>query len=74
MHGAITYIHKYSLLICLKQNGTAIDAVEAAVCELEESVNFHAGRGSLLNNKVEVECDAMIMDVKTLNTGSYYIQ
>ena len=60
----------------LKQNGgSAVDAVEAAVRVLEDNEDFNAGRGSLLNNDGEVECDAMIMEGNTLNNGSIiYLQ
>ncbi|XP_028415631.1 isoaspartyl peptidase/L-asparaginase-like [Dendronephthya gigantea] len=54
----------------LEDGGTAVDAVEAAVRHLEEDVNFNAGRGSFLNSKNKVECDAMIMDGKTLEAGA----
>ncbi|XP_028393339.1 isoaspartyl peptidase/L-asparaginase-like [Dendronephthya gigantea] len=54
----------------LQNNGTAIDAVEAAVRILEDSEYFNTGCGSLLTNDGEVECDAMIMDGNTLNTGA----
>jgi isoaspartyl peptidase/L-asparaginase-like protein (Ntn-hydrolase superfamily) len=51
----------------LQQNGgTAVEAVEAAVCDLENNEYFNAGYGSLLNNDREVECDAMIMEGHTL--------
>ena len=54
----------------LKNNGTAVDAVEKTVSILEDDHNFNAGFGSLLNVNGEVECDAMIMDGFTLNTGA----
>ena len=54
----------------LKNNGTAVDAVEKTVSLLEDSEYFNAGYGSLLNVKGEVECDAMIMDGFTLDTGA----
>ncbi|MFH1258034.1 MAG: isoaspartyl peptidase/L-asparaginase, partial [Candidatus Micrarchaeota archaeon] len=47
----------------------SIDAVEAAICLMEDSGVFDAGRGSVLNEKGEVEMDAMIMDGK-LNAGA----
>ena len=53
----------------LKQGGSAVDALEIAVRILEDSEYFNAGRGSLKNNSGEVECDAMIMDGNTMETG-----
>ncbi|XP_046844130.1 serine/threonine-protein kinase/endoribonuclease ire-1-like isoform X2 [Xenia sp. Carnegie-2017] len=54
----------------LTNGGTAVDAVEKAVSILESSDLFMIGRGSPLNSEGEVECDAMIMDGHTLNTGA----
>ncbi|XP_028401850.1 isoaspartyl peptidase/L-asparaginase-like [Dendronephthya gigantea] len=51
-------------------NGTAVDAVEAAVCYLEDNPYFNAGYGSFLTEKKEVECDAMIMDGKKMSAGA----
>lgn len=45
----------------LSQGGSALDAVEAAVCVLENDPVFDAGKGSCLNNVGEVEMDAVIM-------------
>ena len=38
---------------------------------MEEKEYFNAGRGSFVNKEGQVECDAMIMEGHTLNTGSY---
>ena len=57
------------LSVCFKQGGTAVDAVEKAVCFLEDNPNFNAGHGAVLNVKGEVECDAMIMDGSSMDTG-----
>ncbi|XP_028392649.1 isoaspartyl peptidase/L-asparaginase-like [Dendronephthya gigantea] len=54
----------------LRDGGSAVDAVEAAVRVLEDNEYFNAGYGSTLNNDGEVECNAMIMDGSTLNTGA----
>jgi beta-aspartyl-peptidase (threonine type) len=55
----------------LLQNGkTAVDAVEAAIQELEDDPLFNAGRGSALNNKGEVEMDASIMNGENLEAGA----
>lgn len=54
----------------LSGNGTALDAVEAAVKFLENDELFNAGRGSVLCNDGTVEMDASIMDGKTLMAGA----
>lgn len=38
---------------------------------MEDNPNFNAGHGAVLNEKGEVECDAMIMDGSSLDTGRY---
>ncbi len=45
----------------LKNNGSALDAVERAVVELEDSPWFNAGTGATLSIEGEVELDAAIM-------------
>lgn len=54
----------------LHSGGSALDAVEAAVCVLEDDPTFDAGRGSFLNLVGEVEMDAIIMDGRDLNFGA----
>lgn len=54
----------------LKQGGSALDAVQAAVIELEDNPLFNAGRGSVLNREGKVETDAAIMDGATLRAGA----
>jgi beta-aspartyl-peptidase (threonine type) len=54
----------------LKQNGSALDAAEAAVTVLEDNPLFNAGIGSTLNSLGEVEMDAAIMDGETLSVGA----
>ena len=51
----------------LQQGRSAIQAVEAAVIEMEDNPIFNAGRGSTLNFEGNVEADAGIMDGKTLH-------
>ena len=54
----------------LENGGSAVEAVEAAVNELENNPLFNAGRGSAINNKGEVEMDASIMDGSNLKAGA----
>lgn len=54
----------------LETGGTSLDAVEAAVCSLEDFPLFNAGRGSVFTHEGEVELDAAIMDGKTLSAGA----
>lgn len=54
----------------LKQNGSALDAVEAAVVTLEDSPLFNAGKGSVLTHMGMIEMDAAIMDGNTLGAGA----
>jgi len=54
----------------LKSDGTAIDAVEAAINILEDSPLFNAGKGAVFNADGVNELDASIMDGKTLNAGA----
>jgi len=54
----------------LKQGGSALDAVEAAVRTMEEDPLFNAGRGSALTREGAIEMDAAIMDGRTLAAGA----
>ena len=54
----------------LKNKGTAINAVEAAINILEDSPLFNAGKGAVFNADGVNELDASIMDGKTLNAGA----
>ena len=54
----------------LAQNGSSMDAVEAAVRVLEDDPNFDAGHGSFLNANHEVEMDAMVMEGSRLGYGA----
>jgi L-asparaginase / beta-aspartyl-peptidase len=54
----------------LKQGGSSLDAVEAAVVVLEDNPLFNAGTGSTLNSLGKVETDAAIMDGASLRAGS----
>jgi L-asparaginase / beta-aspartyl-peptidase len=54
----------------LDKDGTALDAVQAAITVLEDNPNFNAGRGAVLTYTGEAELDASIMDGATLKAGS----
>ncbi len=54
----------------LESGGTAIDAVEQAVIELEDSSLFNAGKGSVFTAEETHEMDASIMDGKLLKAGA----
>ena len=54
----------------LEQKGNALDAVKAAVIELENNSLFNAGKGSVFTNTGTHEMDASIMDGKDLSAGA----
>lgn len=54
----------------LANQGTAVEAVSAAVVSLENNVLFNAGRGSVFTKKGEHEMDASIMDGSSLMAGA----
>jgi beta-aspartyl-peptidase (threonine type) len=54
----------------LHQGGGAVDAVEAAVCAMEDNPRFNAGRGSVLTLEGTVEMDASIMEGDGLRNGA----
>ena len=54
----------------LKEGGTAIDAVIAAIVMLEDNLLFNAGRGSVFTKKGDHEMDASIMDGYDLTAGA----
>ena len=57
----------YSLL---EKGGSAVDAVRAAVVELEDNILFNAGKGSVFGKDGKQEMDASIMDGKNLMAGA----
>ena len=54
----------------LRDGGSAVDAVVAAIRVLEDDPTFNAGYGSVLNSDGDVECDAALMDGQTLDVGA----
>jgi L-asparaginase / beta-aspartyl-peptidase len=54
----------------LQSGGTSLDAVEAAIVELENCPLFNAGRGSVFTNDGRHEMDASIMTGKRLDAGA----
>ena len=54
----------------LADGGCALDAVEAAVSEMEDDPIFNAGTGSALTCIGTVEMDAAIMDGRNLSAGA----
>jgi len=54
----------------LEQDGSAVNAVKAAVVVLEDNLLFNAGRGSVFTKKGVQEMDAAIMDGRDLEAGS----
>lgn len=54
----------------LAAGGSALDAVEAAVKQLEDDPIFNAGRGAVFTNKGTIELDSSIMEGKNLMAGA----
>ncbi len=54
----------------LKNQGNALDAVEAAIRCLEDNPLFNAGRGSVFTHDGKNEMDASLMNGKTLAAGA----
>jgi beta-aspartyl-peptidase (threonine type) len=56
--------------VVLERGGSALDAVEAAVCALEDDPLFNAGRGAVLAADGTIEHDASVMDGRTRGAGA----
>jgi L-asparaginase / beta-aspartyl-peptidase len=54
----------------LKNGGSSLHAVRAAIMVMEDSPFFNAGKGAVFTNQKRVELDASVMDGKTLNAGA----
>ncbi|MFU8813019.1 MAG: isoaspartyl peptidase/L-asparaginase family protein [Balneolaceae bacterium] len=56
--------------VVLRDGGSALDAVERVVMELEDNPLFNAGKGSVFTSEGTHELDAAIMDGSTLQAGA----
>jgi beta-aspartyl-peptidase (threonine type) len=54
----------------LDRGGSSLDAVEAAICILEDDPLFNAGRGAVFTAEGKNELDASIMDGSSLKAGA----
>jgi beta-aspartyl-peptidase (threonine type) len=54
----------------LVNGASALDAVVAAVCVLEDDQNFNAGRGSVFTESGTIEMDAAVMDGSNAKIGA----
>lgn len=54
----------------LSRGGASLDAVEAAICVMEDSPLFNAGRGAVFTNEGKNELDASIMDGGNRKAGA----
>lgn len=54
----------------LASGGPALDAVEAAIIQLENNPLFNAGKGAVFTNQGKNEMDASVMEGKTLMAGA----
>ncbi len=54
----------------LDRGGTPVDAVEAAIHQLEDNPLFNAGKGAVFNERGENQMDSAIMDGATLRAGA----
>jgi len=54
----------------LKNGGSALDAVEAVVRNMEDNPLFNAGKGAVFTNEGKNELDAAIMNGQSLGAGS----
>ncbi len=56
--------------LILRDGGSALDAVEMVVRNLEDNPLFNAGKGSVFTKEARHELDAAIMDGSTLGAGA----
>jgi beta-aspartyl-peptidase (threonine type) len=65
MHNALQQGHQV-----LKNGGTSLQAVEAAIMIMEDSPLFNAGKGAVFTHDGTNELDASVMDGNTLQAGA----
>lgn len=68
-HAALRHVLQAGQAV-LVAGGSAVDAVTAAVVELENCPLFNAGRGAVFTSDATHELDAAIMDGASLRTGA----
>ena len=54
----------------LRDGGSAMDAIQAAIEPMEDDALFNAGRGAVLTWDGDIELDASIMDGRTRDAGA----
>ena len=54
----------------LEKGGCSLDAVEAAICVLEDNPLFNAGKGAVFTHEGTNELDASIMEGRTRRAGA----
>jgi len=54
----------------LKEGGTSLDAIQAAIISLENAPHFNAAKGAVFTHEGKNELDASIMDGATLDAGA----
>ena len=54
----------------LREGGTAMDAIQAAIEPMEDDPLFNAGRGAVFTWDGDIELDASIMDGRTRDAGA----
>jgi len=69
IHEGLTQALKAGFL-ALKEKGTSLDGVEAAVRSLEDNPLFNAGKGAVFTREGVNELDSSIMEGKTKKAGS----
>ena len=66
----IDYVLSWGPMILGHNNPEVVDAVKAAINQMELNPNFNAGRGAVFTSEGKNELDSSIMDGKTLSAGA----